>query len=455
MKIFDSFQKFLQKPAATIEPKDTKISDGFNNLLKGIGGSKDPRMNASFTRDRILDKETLSVVYAQNWLAAKVVDAPVDDATREWIEIISEGEDDQQVDTVTERIKCLELKTKLNTAFKWARVYGGAAIVIIIDGDDITQPLDIETIRPGSLSNFVVLDRYNAYPDKINRDVLHPNFGMPDDYILARAGVNAHYTRVIRVPGVLTTFRDLEIQQYWGNSVFTRILDPIMDSQSVSNNIASMIYEANVDVYKIKGLNTLVASSNEKKALARIELAHKMKSSINGIALDAEDGYEKKSNVFTQLPEIDDRFLQKVAGASAIPATRLLGTAPAGMNATGESDMRNYYESVGAFQNNQFAPALDYSLRIISRDLGLKEDIQYRFHPLQQLTKKEQAEVDFLRAQRDTAYMTYNVLQPSHVMAELAKQETYGTITPEVAEAAAKEEEDFNGPETGGDTSDQ
>jgi uncharacterized protein len=39
-------------------------------------------------------------------------------------------------------------------------------------------------------------------------------------------------------------------------------------------------------------------------------------------------------------------FRKIVSGAADIPVTRLLGQSPAGMNATGTSDMKNYHDRI-------------------------------------------------------------------------------------------------------------
>jgi phage-related protein (TIGR01555 family) len=105
-----------------------------------------------------------------------------------------------------------------------------------------------------------------------------------------------------------------------------------------------MVFEAKVDIIKLPNFMASLGDERYKsKILERYTLAN-MAKGINGmLLLDSEEEYETKSASFAQLPEVLDRFLQIVSGAADIPATRLLGQSPAGMNATGESDLRNYY----------------------------------------------------------------------------------------------------------------
>ncbi|RLB92828.1 MAG: hypothetical protein DRH26_05320, partial [Deltaproteobacteria bacterium] len=318
--------------------------DGFENIMKGLGGSKDPRTQVTYQAGLKVTQATANNLYVYNWLAAKVVDIPVDDATRKWRNLLIPDPDKKK--EIEDGLKEFDVKGKINLAAKWSRVFGGAVILAIIEGDDQEEPLDIERIRTGSLKSFIVLDRYNIYPDVINRDILSSNFGKPDYYTVSRAGQRVHYSRLFKLNGTVSTLMELEQQNYWGNSIFTNMFESISDSQIVSQSISNLIYESNVDVYKVKGLNALVAEGRDDLVIKRLKLAHEMKSIIQGIALDQEDEYDKKTNTFTTLPDIDDRFIQKVSGASNIPVTRLLGISPAGQNATGEADMLNYYDFV-------------------------------------------------------------------------------------------------------------
>lgn len=403
------------------------ITDGFANIMKGLGGSKDPREWNIFLQGLRITQVTANNLYVYNWLAAKVVDIPIDDATRKWRTLLIS--DAEKKDEIEELLKEHNVKAITNLAFKWARVFGGAVIIAVIDGEDQEEPLDVERIRPDSLKNFIVLDRYNIYPDHIERNILSPNFGEPEYYTVARGGQRIHHSRLFKIFGDRKTLIETEQQNYWGNSIYTTLWDPISDSQTVSQTIQDLIYEANVDVYRIDGLNAMVAEGNDDLVVKRLQIASDMKSVIHGIAIDKEDEYDKKNNSFEKLPEIDDRFIQKVAGASNIPVTRLLGISPAGQNATGESDMLNYYDNIQSLQENDLRPAIDWMDSIVLQSAQQDvDDFEYDFLPLKQLTEQEQAEVDSKNASRDQAYLDADVIKPSDVVAQLAENGTYITI---------------------------
>lgn len=431
----------------------TIVADGFKNIMKGIGTSKDPRTQVLYQKGLRIDQVTANDLYVYNWLAAKVIDIPIDDATRKWISLqIADAEKKEEIEEI---INEFDVKGATNLAAKWARVFGGAVILAIIEGDDQEEPLDVERIKPGSLKNFIVLDRYNIYPDSVNRDILSGNFGQPEFYTVSRDGQRIHHSRLVKFEGIIPTIMELEQQNYWGTSLFTKVFEPISDSQIVSQSINNLVYESNVDVYMINGLNELIAEGRDDLVVKRLKIAHEMKGTINGIALDKEDGYEKKSNTFTTLPDIDDRFMQKVSGASGIPMTRLIGVSPSGMNATGESDMQNYYDEVQSLQENVLRPKIDWLFKIVMASaLSETEEIKYDFRPLKQLTEVEQAEVDNKNAARDDIYLRNDIIKPSDVLAQLSEDGTYITIDENRVEAEKEEEElDFGKEEEEGSES--
>lgn len=415
------------------------ITDGFKNIIKGLGSSKDPRQANYFVKGLKINQQLANDIYVYNWLAAKIVDVPIDDATRKWRTLLISDPDEKK--TIQDLMKDWDVKTKTNLAAKWARVFGGSVIIAIIDGQDQADPLDIESIKQDSLSNFIVLDRYNIEPLVINREILSENFGKPEFYTVNRSGQKIHYTRLIKFDGVTGTIRELEENNFWGNSIFTKLWEPVSDSQIVSNSINNLIFEANVDVYRINGLNSMVAEGNDDLVVKRLKLAHEMKSVINGIALDKEDEYDKKSNQFANLDSIDQEFKQTVSGSADIPVTRLWGKSPAGMNATGESDMLNYYDNVQSIQENVLRPKIDWLDSIILASAGIKNTLEYEFKPLKQLTEVEQATVSHQNAQRDQIYLDAAIIEDSDVVAQLAEDGTYVSIDENRVEEAKKDEE--------------
>jgi uncharacterized protein len=118
------------------------------------------------------------------------------------------------------------------------------------------------------------------------------------------------------------------------------------------------------------------------------------------VLMDKEEDWDRTQLSFTGMPEVLDAFLIVASGAADIPATRLLGRSPAGMNATGDSDTRNYYDRIRSDQSLRMSPAMRMLDDVIQvHALGAVDpDIHYEWVPLWQMSEDEKAKIGKLRA---------------------------------------------------------
>ena len=117
------------------------------------------------------------------------------------------------------------------------------------------------------------------------------------------------------------------------------------------------------------------------------------KSVYRTMILDSEDEISRLSINLSGLPEVMDRYHQRLAFAADIPVSRFLGTSPQGLNASGNYEMTVYAQTVAANQQKKLVPALDILDPILARDGGISEESSYSFPPLLDLSESEQAEL--------------------------------------------------------------
>ena len=138
-------------------------TDGFENLLTGMGTYKDPLESTTFRRGKTItqNQELVTSLYSQNWLAGAVVDVPADDMTRNWITILDEEVTVEE--SIEKELSRLKAKQKINQALKWASAYGGALIIMMVDdGRDMEKPLTLAAVRTKGIKNLIVLDRHRG-----------------------------------------------------------------------------------------------------------------------------------------------------------------------------------------------------------------------------------------------------------------------------------------------------
>ena len=409
--------------------------DGFENLLTGMGTSKDPLTQTTFRRGKTLsqNQEFITSLYSQNWLAGAVVNVPVNDMTRNWIDI--ELEDETQEEQLEKELDRLKAKSKINQAIKWASAYGGAIVIMMVnDGRDMEEPLTLPAIRSKGLKNLIVLDRWRVTVGPLDTNLLSENFGLPDYYLVSRNGQKIHHSRVLRFDGETPSIEEFERNGYWGNSVFEKAWSPIAENQTVSREIAAMTKEANIDVYKIKGFNEMIAMGPEGEAAAvkRLSVAHQMKSYLNGIALDANDEYEKKSNTFSGLSDIKADFLLDVSGASRVPPSKLLGKQDSGLG-DGDQSLTNYYDDVSGRQETEMKDPMQVLLDIAYvSEFGRIKQVPFTFNELWQMTQEQQSTIELNNAQRDQIYYDIGVASVEVIQKELASNDTYNAMSDDI-----------------------
>lgn len=370
------------------------FSDKLVNLVSNLGTDRDKAAGSVYA-PVFLSEQELSNAYRGAWLPRKIVDIPPLDATRRWRAWQAKNE---QIEKIEAEEKRLDLRRKVKRAMTRARLFGGAAIFIGTGERNTALPLSAERIQAGGIKYLTVMGRRQLTPTELEHDPQSPLFGTPKAYRLAGSSIEIHPSRLVIFIGAEHPDPELAMgaEMGWGDSVLQALFDAIKQSDGTMANTASLVFEAKVDVIKIPDfMQRLQDPEFVKQLLERARLAA-MGKGINGqLMLDAQEEYESKSASFGGLPGLIDRFLQAVSGAADIPATRLLGQAPSGLNATGDSDLRNYYDRIQAIQELEMCPALQLLDEALIRSaLGSRPaEIHYIWNPLWQPSATERSEI--------------------------------------------------------------
>lgn len=375
--------------------KLAQIKDGLVNLVANLGTPRD-KASASFYGLPALTEADATNAYRGTWLARKVIDIPAMDSCRKWR---GWSADQAQISAIEAEEKRLGLQQKMLEALTRARLAGGAALYIGTGQSDPMQPLKPETIGKGGIKHINVLSKRVLQAGELDRDPESPGYGRPAYYNLSSgtAGqLRIHPSRLVILQGATKPDPELDTGDGWGDSVLLAISKAIKDADSTAGNIASLVFEAKVDVIKIPNFMSMLSDpAYEEQMLKRMQLAMMAKGINGALLLDAEEDYEQKQAQFGGLTDLMMAFMQLTSGASDIPMTRLLGQSPGGMNASGESDLRNYYDRISSGQELVLAPALQVLDECLIRSaLGSRpEEVFYNWRSLWQTTDTERATI--------------------------------------------------------------
>lgn len=419
------------------------IFDGFENFVSQIGTPKDKAFSNSYSVD-YFDPRALEAMYRGSWIGRKIIDVPTDDMTREWREWQVDEADKKKIRAAEAKFSVREI---VREAVRMSRLFGSSAIIVGCkqDMEHPENPINIDQIKPGDLTYMHVAFAPYLSIFEWEDDVRLSNFGQPRLYhyspFFHRTGgtfIEIHASRVIPFSGTMLPPYAMLAGNAWGDSVFQAISDTVKTASSITGVIASLVHESKIDVFSIPNLtNYLSTADGERKLLKRFTTANMLKSVNNAILLAADEQYDQKQISFAGLSDIHLRILQEVSGAADIPATRLLGQSPAGMNATGESDLRNYYDSIGAKQKTDLKPRLDMidKLVLMSEGINLPEGTEYHFRSLWQETPEQRATMAFQKAQAAAEIAATNLISREILSEAVISQMSADGVFPGMADA--------------------
>ena len=378
--------------------------DSFVNFAHNMGiGADNPMSSSSYGFNPVTrDRTKLEWIHRGSWLGGVAVDVVADDMTRAGIDIKGDmrPEDIARLDEVTTD---LGIWNNINDTIKWARLYGGALSVILIDGQDMKTPLRLNTIRKGQYRGQLSLDRWMVEPSLTDLVTeFGPQMGMPKFYrVTANApglsGMQIHYSRVVRLEGVRLPYWQRLTENLWGLSVLERLYDRMVAFDSATTGAAQLVYKSYIRTYKIKDLREVVAAGGDAlNGLTQYVDMMRRFQGMEGITLlDGEDEFDGSSHsAFSGLSDAITQFGQQLSGALGIPLVRLFGQSPAGFS-SGDTDLRNYYDTIKQQQEKELRVGLTKIFRAMaaSEDIKFPEGTKIEFRSLWQLTDKDKAEI--------------------------------------------------------------
>lgn len=379
--------------------------DSYENFVARMGVNESNQSGAGTYRNNWTSRNRLLVEqsYRSSWLVGAGVDAIPDDMTRKGITITSNLDDGRkkQLDNAWDEMGIWEA---LNDTLKWARLYGGAVGVILIDGQNYSTPLRVEAIAKDSFKGVMVMDRWmlNATTERRVTE-LGPEFGMPEFYrvVTSATGIppwRIHHSRLIRFDGIPLPYQQRLTENDWGMSVIERCFDRLLAFDSTTQGVAQLIYKAHLRTYSIKDFRKLLAFGKDNAAykglMAHMDMIRQYQSNEGMTLMDAEDKFEAHTYSYAGLSDVLAQFGQQVSGAFGIPLVRLFGQSPAGFS-TGDTDLANYYDNVSTQQERKLRRPIRKLFEVLHMSMfsaPLPDDFSFEFNELWQTPDSERAD---------------------------------------------------------------
>lgn len=424
MGFLDRFKKAPAKAVSRV--------DGWVNPQTGIGTLRDKSNIGFFVPDAPLADLELSALYYHDDLAARIVDERIDQSFRKGYKLA--GLEQDQIEKLEAEAKRIEVDRRFKEAWRWGRLYGSSLLIVgALDGHMPTEELNPETTRGVAFLNPIdkrTLQIYSRYSNP-----MLPQYGEPNLYQINPEPVNAidlttgayrssdkevyyvHESRCIRFNGVETDLLESQKLAGWSYSVLQRVYKVLRQFGLSFSSASILIEEASQGVFKIDGLLSMLTGNERQNLLDRMSLVDMSKGAARSILVDAaNEDYTRIPVNFSGLPDMLDRVMQRLAAATGMPVTLLMGQSPAGMNATGASDFQHWYDSIASEQEKELTPRLLKIYQLLAQGLGIDAtELEIEWQSLVEDDEGAQAENYSKIAAADIAYISAGVLMPEEV----------------------------------------
>ncbi|WP_027162346.1 DUF1073 domain-containing protein [Mesorhizobium sp. WSM1293] len=345
--------------------------------------------------------------------------------TRKWVRFTANDGDDK-----TEKIKELEAEFKrLNVRDLFCRAaeqdgFFGRGHIYIDTGDtdnpdELQKPigtgwdkLSIAKFAKKPIEALRTVEAVWCYPTSYNsNDPLKDNWYRPDSwYVQAKI---VHTTRLITFIG--REVPDLLKPTYsFGGLSLSQMVKPYVDNWLETRQSVNDIISA----FTVFVLSTNLGESLQAdgdQIFKRAELFNLLRSNKGLMLIDKEtEEFQNVSASLSGLDMLQAQAQEHMASVSHIPLVKLLGTQPAGLNASSEGEMRSFNDYVHSFQEHLFRQPLHRLLGLVMISLwGAPDDgIDFEFEKLEETDEKEAADVEKTKAERDQILIDTGVISP-------------------------------------------
>ena len=434
---------------SSAEPRSEWRLDGaLINVLTGLGTSKDRNEAIGVKRSRDLSESAVDALYEQSWLIRKIVEKLPQQGTRSGWDL-SLGDETStsmkaKLDDLVGWSEKRHLRQALAAAATYSRLYGGGALVVIADDrTPIDQPLNLRRLR--TIHGFYPIDRWRLSPasgwsgigepdrywfwtqhdrdlDKLTEEakakpVTTAGLGMTE-----ATQVEIHSSRVIRIEGLLCSWRSQQERQCWGVSVVDLCWDVFKRWETGQQSAADILHDFDLVVHKLPGLAGMLANGGKEKLSQRLKANALARSTIGAYILSDGEELTNFNRSAAGIADILANLKSEITGASGMPHTLLWGESPSGLGADGRSEQAAFGNEVADWQAEHLKEPLQrvYELAMACAEGPWKgqkppDDWEITFRPTYTPTEDEQAELRSKVSTADVQYIQAGVLQPNEV----------------------------------------
>lgn len=403
---------------------------GFN--YDGLGALAE--INSAFDEGYAFPGFTVLAQWAQIPEFRRPAEVYAREMTRKWIKIRATGEEkkDDKIKVIEAEFKRLNVQAVFRKAIQQDGLYGRSQIFIDVGMEsDQLDPAELKTelvespakVGIGALKRLTVTEPIWSYPNRYNaNDPIDPTFYKPISWFVM--GKEIHSSRLMtivsrEVPDILKpayAFSGLSLSQmikpYADNWLRTR--------QSVSDLIHAFT------VWTLKcDMSQLLNNGGAENFYRRMELFNLGRDNHGVNAIDKEK--EEFANVSAPLGSLDKLQAQsqeQQAAPSGLPLVYLTGITPSGLNASSESEVEIFQDTLSANQEiyNPFVSKV-LNLVQLSKFGEIDPEIGFEWVLLRTMSPEQRANIRKVEAETDATLIGAGVISQDESRTRLANED--------------------------------
>lgn len=378
--------------------------------------------------------------YMTSWEARKIIDIPIEDALRKPVELRGMAADDEK--QLWDAYLAFDADRQIRRALIQERLLGGALILPVFmrpEEEKTSDRLNYNTLQIGDLKAINVVDVSRLSRPNYDTDPFSPDYDRINSILVH--GIDVHVSRCLVLDGnalfnraaqtVLENFRFNPCG--FGESKLATLYDLLNRVVGTQQGAYHLVNMASCLLIQADNLRSVIAA--DSPALAKLREIIEQLSLYRGAIVDAKGAViSQHSASFGSVPELVMTFAQLLSAASDIPATRFLGQAPGGLNATGEGDQNNYYDMVQAYQRLTVMPVQRRIFDWIGGTLwGWKDwtarsaNLEMHYPSLKTMSEKEEADIAQIYATIVQGLVDSQVVSSEDAVKELVERKVFLT----------------------------
>lgn len=336
------------------------FADGLINISNELVNKRNPHANNRIVAHKIDDAEIRALL--RTGLGSKIIRLKAGYAMNDTLTF-----EDKSDKVAYEHY----LQKYAKEAVKMMLAYGRACVVLVEKGANLskarTGPLDL------AKTTLQVLTPDIIRPMNVNTDLGSPRYMKPEFY--NARGVTLHHSRVIDFTYVKPAENDLPTYDYGGVSEFELIRAQIINDGVVERASGAIVEKNAVIWHKVAGFKEAVRQGRDQEVIDYYSALESIKSIYGAGIADAEDDVISVAQTLSNLEEVDNITLRRLAMVTGIPLSILIGENVQGLNASGDNERDSFQDTIENLQSDYILEPVNELLAAFDmRSITFKEN---------------------------------------------------------------------------------